>query len=79
MTARVKKEFTLTPSTIRMYTSKLNTATKLGIVLDGSMKFNEISNIINELDLLKPIYRKTSNFGHFGRDGFTWEVVKTLK
>lgn len=29
--------------------------------------------IIQELDLLRPIYRKTSNYGHFGRDGFSWE------
>lgn len=33
--------------------------------------------IIAELDLLKPIYRKTATYGHFGRDEFTWE--KTLK
>jgi S-adenosylmethionine synthetase len=31
--------------------------------------------IIDDLDLRKPIYRKTAAFGHFGRteDGFTWE------
>ncbi|MGA2642991.1 MAG: methionine adenosyltransferase [Spirochaetia bacterium] len=29
--------------------------------------------IIRALDLLRPIYRETSNYGHFGRDGFTWE------
>lgn len=31
--------------------------------------------IIRELDLLKPIYQKTSVYGHFGRreEGFTWE------
>ncbi|AHC16538.1 methionine adenosyltransferase [Salinispira pacifica] len=29
--------------------------------------------IISELDLLKPIYRSTTNYGHFGRDGFSWE------
>ena len=29
--------------------------------------------IISTLDLLNPIYKKTSNYGHFGRDGFTWE------
>jgi S-adenosylmethionine synthetase len=33
--------------------------------------------IIEELDLRKPIYKKTAAFGHFGReeDGFTWEVT----
>ena len=29
--------------------------------------------LIEELDLLKPIYRKTAAYGHFGRDEFTWE------
>ncbi len=31
--------------------------------------------IIRELDLLRPIYRKTAAYGHFGREeeGFTWE------
>lgn len=29
--------------------------------------------IIKELDLLRPIYRQTANYGHFGRDGFSWE------
>ncbi len=29
--------------------------------------------IIETLDLLRPIYRETTNYGHFGRDGFSWE------
>ena len=40
--------------------------------------------IIERLDLLRPIYRKTSNYGHFGRElpELTWEktdLVKDLK
>jgi S-adenosylmethionine synthetase len=40
--------------------------------------------IIERLDLLRPIYRNTSNYGHFGRElpEFTWEktdVVEDLK
>jgi S-adenosylmethionine synthetase len=34
--------------------------------------------IIEKLDLLKPIYRETSNYGHFGRDGFTWELTNMV-
>ena len=34
--------------------------------------------VIQELDLLKPQYRKTSVYGHFGRKEFTWEKVKAL-
>jgi S-adenosylmethionine synthetase len=29
--------------------------------------------IIERLGLLKPIYRKTTNYGHFGRPGLPWE------
>jgi S-adenosylmethionine synthetase len=25
------------------------------------------------LDLLRPIYRKTASYGHFGRPEFSWE------
>ena len=33
------------------------------------------AGIIEQLDLLRPIYRKTSAYGHFGRKDpdFTWE------
>jgi S-adenosylmethionine synthetase len=31
--------------------------------------------IIKTLDLLKPIYRKTAAYGHFGRDIFPWEQL----
>lgn len=33
-------------------------------------------NIIDELDLLKPIYKQTACFGHFGREEFAWEQIK---
>jgi len=35
------------------------------------------ANIIQQLNLLRPIYSKTTNYGHFGKvddlDTFTWE------
>ena len=36
--------------------------------------------IIDTLDLRRPIYRKTSNYGHFGRelDEFTWEKTNRV-
>jgi len=34
--------------------------------------------IVQELDLTKPIYSKTSCYGHFGREEFTWEQPKKL-
>ncbi len=33
------------------------------------------ANIIKKLDLLKPIYRATACYGHFGRDEFPWEKI----
>ena len=35
------------------------------------------AGIIEMLDLLRPIYRSTSNYGHFGREdaGFVWEMT----
>ncbi|MGD9015367.1 MAG: methionine adenosyltransferase [Candidatus Omnitrophota bacterium] len=35
--------------------------------------------IIKTLDLLKPIYRKTACYGHFGRPEFNWEKLDKVK
>ncbi len=35
-----------------------------------------LQNIIDELDLLRPIYKQTACFGHFGRDELPWEKIK---
>jgi S-adenosylmethionine synthetase len=32
------------------------------------------AGIIRTLDLLRPIYRQTTNYGHFGRPGLPWEA-----
>lgn len=34
--------------------------------------------IVKDLDLKKPFYKETSCYGHFGREGFTWEQAKVL-
>jgi len=34
-----------------------------------------LCHIISMLDLLVPRYRKTACYGHFGRDGFPWEIT----
>lgn len=36
------------------------------------------TNIIKELDLLKPIYQATACYGHFGREKFPWEKIKKV-
>ena len=35
--------------------------------------------LIEELNLLRPIYKKTATYGHFGRDEFPWEQLNTQK
>ena len=37
------------------------------------------ANIIKELDLLRPIYKQTACYGHFGRKEFPWEQIKRIK
>ena len=32
--------------------------------------------IVEKLDLLRPIYRQSTNYGHFGRPGLPWEAVE---
>lgn len=35
--------------------------------------------IIQSLDLLRPIYRQTAAYGHFGREGFPWEKLDKVE
>jgi len=39
------------------------------------------AGIIESLDLLRPIFRSTSNYGHFGREdaGFVWEKTDKVE
>lgn len=34
--------------------------------------------IIDFLDLRKPIYRKTTNYGHFGKSDLPWERIEKI-
>lgn len=38
------------------------------------------ADIISQMDLLRPIYKKTTNYGHFGREdaGLPWEVTNKV-
>ena len=35
--------------------------------------------IIDSLDLLKPIYKRTAAYGHFGREEFSWEELNKVE
>jgi len=37
------------------------------------------ANIIKQLDLLRPIYRQTTNYGHFGKAELPWEQLNKVK
>jgi S-adenosylmethionine synthetase len=36
------------------------------------------ADIVAQLDLLRPIYRQTTNYGHFGKKGMPWEETTKL-
>ena len=36
------------------------------------------ADIVSQLDLLRPIYRETTHYGHFGKTGLPWEVTSKV-
>jgi len=56
---------------------------KIRKLVEGNFDFSP-RGIIEKLDLLRPIYKKTAAYGHFGRNEkeFTWEktdMAETLR
>jgi S-adenosylmethionine synthetase len=58
-----------------------------GTAKDDSVDFDQLirdnfdltpKGIIHTLDLLRPIYKKTAAYGHFGREEFPWEKTGVL-
>ncbi len=49
---------------------------KLSVIVRNNFKLTP-KDIIETLDLRRPIYKQTAKFGHFGRTGneFTWEIT----
>jgi len=49
---------------------------KIAAIVKENFDFRP-SRIISKLDLLRPVYRATAAYGHFGREeaGFTWEIT----
>ena len=54
---------------------------KLKLVYEIIDKFFDFSpnNMIKELDLKKPIYHKTTSYGHFGKDDLPYEKLDKVK
>lgn len=65
----VKKNFDLRPGRIVKCVALFFTIS-VGVAYRFSFK--------RDLDLKKPIYTKTSCYGHFGREEFNWEKPKKL-
>ena len=66
---------------ISIYIDTFNTATipESQIIEKINKKFNLTpTGIINYLELKKPIYKKTTNYGHFGKDNLSWEKIVEL-
>lgn len=70
------------PGPISLYIQTYNTSKysdeELKKIILNNFNFS-VSNIINELDLRRPIYASTTNYGHFGKPYLPWEQFKEIK
>ena len=67
------------PISIWINTFGTNTISEEKILEIIKEKFDLTPNgIIKYLDLKKPIYSKTTNYGHFGKEDMTWEKIVKL-
>lgn len=68
------------PLSIMIDTFNTNTIDEDEILAIIKRTFNfSVSNILQELDLKRPIYSQYSAYGHFGRDNCSWEKIIPLK
>ena len=67
------------PVSIFIDTFKTNTISE-NIIIEKITNTFDLSpkGIIDYLDLKKPIYRKTTNYGHFGKSNLAWEKIIKL-
>ena len=67
---------------ISIYVNTYNTSKideeKIEEIINNVFDFRP-SNIIKELDLKKPIYKKTAAYGHFGQKDFNWEKTDNVE
>ena len=64
------------PVSIYVNTYGTNTIPEEEIINKINTKFDLTPRgIINYLDLQKPIYRQTTNYGHFGKENLSWERI----
>lgn len=66
---------------ISLYVETYNTSSYTSSEILEIIRANwdlRLGSLVKELGLDAPVYSRTSVFGHFGRDGFTWEHPKPL-
>ena len=64
------------PVSIYVDTFGTNTIPEEEIIEKINNKFDLTpTGIVNTLNLRKPIYRKTTNYGHFGKKDLPWEQI----
>lgn len=62
------------PVSITVETFETNTVPEAAIEAAVAEVFSfKPANIVKQLNLLRPIYRSTTNYGHFGKDDLPWE------
>ncbi len=67
------------PTSIHVETFETNTIPNARIVEAVKQVFNfKPAAIIRQLDLLRPIYRQSTNYGHFGKPDLPWEKLTKL-
>ena len=70
------------PKPIAMNVKSFNTSYYTDAELKNIVQKNfdfSVKNIIKELNLERPIYRQTTNYGHFGKSSLPWEQFKKIK
>ena len=70
------------PDPVSVHIETFGTATAPGakIVRAVNRVFSfQPADIIDQLNLRRPIYSKTTNYGHFGKKGMTWEATDKVK
>ena len=75
--AAVINETTACVGSVPLYQAAVDTVTRKNKAMVDMTVDEVFDGIIKHLDLLRPIYKATAAYGHFGRDGesFTWEAT----
>jgi len=66
------------PKPVSVYVDTFETGTVSDSIISEAVQqvFSfKPADIVKQLDLLRPIYRETTNYGHFGKAGLPWEIT----